>query len=472
MKIIYHRLFVFILSSVMLLSSCVRKADSNVLITLGPKGIGSSVRQIPGETEKSVKTAIYLINQGDKVLTPVNLTTDFFSAKSPVASYDGTRMLFTAQKSAGDSWQIWEMDLGKKKSYKIISSDNDCTDQTYLPGGRVAFIMQMKNDSLKAEQALFTCNTGGTDLRRITFNPGYYRFLTIMKDGRLLVAGGQSYPERGKEILIAMRPDGTKSEMFYSPDDGAILLSKPCESSDGMILFSQSSSNGGSGILTAISYNRPLHSRKDLSEAVTGSVEYVASSQTGSVLVSVTENNDGGFHLYEFDIKTGQTGKKLFSDNEQIILEIAKAEASERPKKLPSEVDMEVKTGLLLCQNVNLTGMKSPENIDNSQEATKIEILGVSESLGLVEVEKDGSFYLKIAADTPFRIRSLDSNGNTVKGPGTWLYIRPNERRGCVGCHEDQEIVPANRMSLAVSKQPVGVPVRLDAIKEKEVELE
>jgi hypothetical protein len=75
-------------------------------------------------------------------------------------------------------------------------------------------------------------------------------------------------------------------------------------------------------------------------------------------------------------------------------------------------------------------------------------------------------------ADTPFRIRTLDENDNVVNDPCTWLWLRPNERRGCVGCHEDPELVPENRVSLSVRKQPVIIPVDVKKIKEKDVELE
>ncbi|MBI5008516.1 MAG: hypothetical protein HZB98_02460, partial [Bacteroidia bacterium] len=102
----------------------------------------------------------------------------------------------------------------------------------------------------------------------------------------------------------------------------------------------------------------------------------------------------------------------------------------------------------------------------------RIEIMGVDSSLGVVKVEDDGSVYLKVAADMPFRIRTLDSKGSVVNGPGGWYYLRPNERRGCIGCHEDREMVPANRYAVAVSKNPVSVPVHYEGIKEKEVELE
>jgi hypothetical protein len=41
-----------------------------------------------------------------------------------------------------------------------------------------------------------------------------------------------------------------------------------------------------------------------------------------------------------------------------------------------------------------------------------------------------------------------------------------------VGCHEDPEMVPENRIPLAVKKPPVLIPVHLTEIKEKTVELE
>jgi hypothetical protein len=90
----------------------------------------------------------------------------------------------------------------------------------------------------------------------------------------------------------------------------------------------------------------------------------------------------------------------------------------------------------------------------------------------VIPVENDGSFYLKVMADTPFRIRMLDKNNNIVSQPCSWLWMRPNERRGCVGCHDDPELVPFNEVPLAVRKDPVIVPVHITEIKEKIVELE
>ena len=148
------------------------------------------------------------------------------------------------------------------------------------------------------------------------------------------------------------------------------------------------------------------------------------------------------------------------------------AEEYQRPKNLPSEVDLGVKTGLIMCQNINFRGLQPSLTSNGGLKASRIEVLGVDSTYGVVDVEEDGSFYLKVLADKPFRIRTLDNKGNVVGETCSWLWLRPNERRGCVGCHEDPELVPENRIPLAVRKDPAIIPVHITSIDEKSVELE
>ena len=44
-----------------------------------------------------------------------------------------------------------------------------------------------------------------------------------------------------------------------------------------------------------------------------------------------------------------------------------------------------------------------------------IEVLGVDSTYGVVPLEADGSFQLKVLVDLPFRIRSFDENGRVVR---------------------------------------------------------
>jgi hypothetical protein len=167
--------------------------------------------------------------------------------------------------------------------------------------------------------------------------------------------------------------------------------------------------------------------------------------------------------LYEFDPGKKSVGRPLYTSEEYSVSDIVVVNQHERPKKLPSEVDTNVHTGLLLCQNLNEWGM----NENHADSAVSIEVLGLNSSMGLIPVEKDGSFFLKIKADTPFKLRMLDSKGTLLQNSCNWMWLRPNERRGCVGCHEDPAEVPQNRVPEAVRKSPVELPIQASLFKDK-----
>jgi hypothetical protein len=401
------------------------------------------------------------------------LTKDFYSACFPYISYDGRFILFTAQQKQDESWQIWEMNLDNSKCRKITSFNENCTDPVYLPGGRLAFTKLTINDTVKSAHCLYTCNLDGSGLRQITFSPNACFATTVLKDGRLLTVSRQLMPDKGDPMLMVMRPDGTKADMFYKGAGGSILTSSAHETSDGKIVFIEADKGTTTaGRLVSISYNRPLHTRIDLTSGIKGDFCAVLPLRPDKYLVSCRKSDSEHFALYEFDPVKKSIGKEVLTDPEYNILGAVLVEENERPKKLPSEVDLQVKTGLLLCQDINFMNPLQPDNVSDTRKEVKIEVLGVDTTYEVVEVEKDGSFQLKAMADIPFRIRTLDEKGNVVNGPCSWLWLRPNERRGCIGCHEDPELVPENKVSLAIRKPPVIVPVHISEIKEKIVDLE
>ncbi|MCU0408718.1 MAG: hypothetical protein MUD02_07205 [Bacteroidales bacterium] len=461
------------ISAILLSASCGRKPDGNyVVCTLEPVNAVQNP-SVPGQGRGNpAGSGIYSIELSETGSTPELLTGDFYSAKSPSLSYDGSNMLFSGRKNEAGNWAVWEMNLRTRKARIITSGDADCTDPVYLPGERLAYVKHLTSDSLKAEQAIYTAGLDGGEQSRITFNPWSYRALAVLADGRLLATGKQCFPDPGKEMIMVMRPDGTKAEMFYSPPDGHSTGRRPFETKDGKIVFTESASGSDRGSVINVSYSRPLHSREKASWLPGADVFAAAASRTGRIVFAFSRPGTAGCTLAEFTASEEHSVRDIFNSENYIISEIAFIEQYQRPRKLPSEVDKGVKSGLMLCQNINLTGFNAPEIINPDPGAIKVEILGLDRSLGIIDAEEDGSVYLKIIADSPFRLRTLDKAGNVVSGPGAWLYLRPNERRGCAGCHEDQEIVPANRMAQAVRKQPVTVPVEITGIREKDIELE
>jgi hypothetical protein len=408
-----------------------------------------------------------VFTDSDKPGKTTVLTQDFNSARAPRISYDGKSMIFAAQLKENDTWQIWEMNLGNKKTRQLTSSKENCTDPEYLPGSRFVFSQSFSNDSLKAGHSLFTANLDGSNLKRITFNPTSYFSSNVLKDGRILAFSMQVYPDKMDPVLMVLRPDGTKADMFYNVTRENKLKSSAQETNDGRLIFIEADRTG-KGNLISISYNRPLHSRVNLSNSIAGDFRAAAPLRSGKLLVSYRKSTSDRLALYEFDTESKTIGKAVISEPEYDILEVTEANPHERPRKLPSEVDMGVKSGLLLCQDINATGFT--DGIALKEPA--IEIVGLDSVLGVVDVADDGSFYLKVKADMPFQLRTIDNTGKAVYRMTNWIWLRPNERRGCTGCHQDPEMTPDNKVPLAVKLAPVGIPMHINKITEKKVSLE
>lgn len=397
-----------------------------------------------------------------------NLTGSFITACSPVISFDGKKMLFTAIEKEGDPWQIWEMNLSAAKSRKVLSSEENCIDPGYLPDGRIFFSRQTGIINNIMEYSLFTGKADGTDLRQITWNPHNNSVSSVLMDGRILTVSRSVYPETGDPAFFALRPDGTKDELFYKGIPGSSIVSHGNETADGKIVFIEAGSGKtDNNQIVSVSYNRPLHSRNNLSSGLKGSFNTVLPLKTGKYLVSWRPSESSRYALYEFDPSTGESGKIIYQNADFDVLDATIAEARDLPKKLPSEVDPGSKTGLLLCQNINFTGTGSSPDA----RATGLRVMGSDSTLGEVQVEEDGSFYLKVKADMPFRMQSISDDGKVIR-ECKWIYLRPNERRGCVGCHEDNEMVPENRYCMSVSKKPVEIPNHVRNLQEKKIELE
>lgn len=426
-----------------------------------------------GESWRYVPEAHIAALDPDKPASLKVLTDEFYSACYPEISYDGKYMLFAAQKNEGDLWQIWEMNLGNRKSRKVISLNENCIDPAYLPGGRLVFSKLTENDTVKAAHCLYTCNLDGSTLRQITFGPHASFATAVLKDGRLLMISRQLLPDQGDPMLVVSRPDGTKADMFYKGDGTIAFMNRARETSEGKIIFIEAGINSElSGNVVSIDYNRPLHTRVNLTADISGSFYSVLPVQSGKFLVSFRKSDAERYALYEFDPEKQSLGRTVYQNPDYDIIDVVEAGKYDRPRKLPSEVDLKVKTGLLLCQDINFMGFQSTSNNPGTPRAYMIEVLGIDSTYGVAPVEEDGSFYLKVLADIPFQIQTLDEDSNVLYGPCSWLWLRPNERRGCVGCHENPELVPENRIPLAVKKDPVIIPTSLSRIKEKIIELE
>lgn len=142
------------------------------------------------------------------------------------------------------------------------------------------------------------------------------------------------------------------------------------------------------------------------------------------------------------------------------------------PPALPSVVDYTRSTGTLLCLNVYESRIPSisalPPGAIDRVRVSKIPVphgmpekpLSVS-VLGDAPVMLDGSFFIEVPADTPLQLTLLGKDGRSLATLEKGIWVRPNENRGCIGCHEDPYIAPENRQPMAVKHLPVSFQAKL-----------
>ncbi len=466
MKSINKLFLILLLFMSILISSCEDKTSGSMIVITETKSDLHEKDFLSGKNWRLIpESRIVAIDDTQPGKSVKLLTKDFFSACSPDISYDGKSMLFAGQLKANDPWQIWEMNLTNLKFRQVTASEVNCIDPAYLPGNRLVYGKMITNEN-DSGYALITAKLDGSEIDQITYNPHTYFDASVLKDGRILVISRQTYPEVTDSRLMVMRPDGTKYRLFYKHISGSQILCSGKEADDGKVYFVESVEN--SGKIISVNYNRPLHSRENVVSGMKGDFFNVNLLDKNKLLTVYRPSADFPYALYSYDLQKSSLSDPLYKNDTYNVVEAVLAQPYQRPKNLPSELKMSVNTGIMVCQDINFTNHEYDKDSALVKKAVKIEVLGVNKSLGTVKTEKDGSFYLKVLADVPFRIQTLDEQDKVVNGPGYWLYLRPNERLGCVGCHEDPEQTPFNRQPLAVKKEPVILQEQIKDIQKKE----
>jgi len=170
-----------------------------------------------------------------------------------------------------------------------------------------------------------------------------------------------------------------------------------------------------------------------------------------------------GYGLYLFHLPT-RTLKLLYDDPDLSDIDPIPVASRTPPRAIPSVPHPKhQRTGFVYCNSVF--------NSDVPFDHTRVKFVQVLEGLymglsinananfrtriiGTSLVEADGSFYVEVPADTPFRFQLLDEHERIVAHETAFSYVRPGERKGCIGCHEPKDAVPANANPLAMNHPP------------------
>ena len=492
-------------------------ADSADRPSLSGQGFLPPLRNIP-------KSRIALLDLERSDESPRLLTPEFESACSPVVSFDGRRVAFAGRKNAGDSWNIWEMDVDGGNKRRIIAVAANCLTPEYLPSiytlddltprDQVVFASDAAGAANELSEgaawSLYTCELTGENVRRITFNLSADFDPTVLPDGRILFSSWQRYGARyfptGLFALLAVNTDGTDLLPFYGNHGLPVLKCQPAVSEEGWVYFVESNGRDplGGGNVAAVNLRRNLESYTPVAADDGGFYLSPSPFADGKLIVSFRKKGET-YGVYELAWHgqdahaSSQAGipahtpdegstftRKLFDDPEWHDVEARLVAPRPRPKGRSSVVNYEFDTSDIFCMDCYISdrpevknapagslrrlrviegiplrydapGWRLPENEKRLVPGASVysaTAFGPRRILGDVPVESDGSFYFRAPAETPIAFQVLDENGMVVATHQSWMWGMPKENRGCIGCHEDRELTPPNRLTEALKKPP------------------
>ena len=380
------------------------------------------------------------------------LTRNFASAMSPELSLDNRQLAFTGKKVAGDNWQIWVLNLGNLRAAQITDNSRDCFDPVFLPDDRIAFNCTWDDERFGTGSTLYTANLDGSNLNPITFHPHADHSNTMLHDGRIMLISQQIFPETENSQLLALRPDGTKSGLFYEIPDEYEIISKARENIDNNIFFAAvNRHNGNNSNILQFSYNNPYNSKEVVYTSEAGQVHSLYPKNNGNLLVSYQESNSETYGIYFVDQQGGV--EPIYLDSRYNFFEpVLIQEKPFIPRKLPSALSDARDFGIVVF-------VETPQALAEagSFDGHKIQVVGVDGVLDEFPVFDDGSFYLRMGAKTPVRFQRLNEQNEIVKGATSWLWFMNGERRGFTGWDEKQLTAPVNRVPEAINHPSVEI---------------
>jgi hypothetical protein len=438
------------------------------------------------------------------------LTSDFVSARDPAVSFDGRHILFSGKRKAEDRWQIWRMDRDGSNQMPITREAGHCLSPLYVgslfylndkhPTPQITFVGTAHGwQSATSDQpvlALYACRPDGTDVRRVSYNLASDWDQDVLPNGRLVFSSQQpssdADPGDATTRILAMNIDGTDLMAYApAPHGGQMarhqLMARVSPSDRRMYYIASSGSEVlGGGTLAYISQRRPMHSRQVLADGQMGTYHSPAPLADGRLLAAYRpQGPQSTYAIWQIDLQSGVRRQRLFHQPGFHCVDIHALAAHPGVQGRSSVVGFRYKnSGVFFCLNSYISQLPAISNlpaglvkqvriiagrpITTASQPTRgsgfRNVSGNKWTLGIAPVAADGSFHIRVPAQTPLSFQLLDAQGMALATQLSWSWVMPGESRGCIGCHEDPELVPPNVLAQAVIQPEVRLDANPDSI--------
>lgn len=402
----------------------------------------------------------------------------------PCVSYDGQWIYFPMAPAGESFFHLYRLPAAGGTPERLTEGPFHDIDPCELPDGRLVFSSTrggtFEEYHNPPSRALFTLEAGGKILP-LTRTFQFDNEPRMLADGRLLLLRTDNFFDRGKveTLLHAVFPDGSTGLAEFGLDQGpeygnrlrAFNAGSAAPLPDGRVAWV----DGGAVLIGRPGEPASQWRRVDVAAAD------VSALPDGRLLCTVPT---GG--------KTGAPGAWPFRTlavldpdaAEPAVLVIHESDGTAlhspvvlgprpRPPQLATRVEpvaaeLPGQTGVLFCQNVRVShhqsaGWNHVRAIRvlaghgltlRSSHSYLVHAGSEVVELGTVPLSPDGSFAIEVPADTAIALQAVDAEGRSELNQMSWMYVRPGETRGCVGCHQPRQAAPPTSGLLQATSIP------------------
>lgn len=386
---------------------------------------------------------------------------------SPSVTFDGKSILVALAKEGDKFFHIHRVSVETGSAEQLTSGPFHDIDPVELPDGRIAFTSTragtFEEYHSPPSRAIFVMSADGSAIHPITSTIIFDSEPKVTSDGRIAFIRTDNFFDRGKvETLIhTIRPDGTDGMTEIGANVGADYGSRlrafgygsPAPMPDGRIACISNRGNcitapgGAEAAAQRLPPNlgdiAPLPDGRLLCTVLHAQGKTQISDTIGVIdprdnqIVRIYEAPKGSVHSPVF--LGARTRPPIVADGID-----------------PKRSDGVDATGFLFCQDVRFTsktkagwpqikGIRVLRGIGLTTRSSHSHIVHAgneTEELGVVPIAPDGSFFIEVPADAPLALQAVDADGRSELNEMSWIYVRPGERRSCIGCHGQRQAAP------------------------------
>jgi HEAT repeat protein len=409
---------------------------------------------------------------------------------SPSVTFDGKSILFSMVVAGDPFFHIYRLSSSGGQPEQLTDGPFHDIDPAELPDGRIVFtstrIGTFEEYHSPPARSLFVMDAEGQDLCALTHTMIFDNEPEVLADGRILFIRSDNFFDRGKveTLLHAIHPDGTEGQTEFALDTDseygnrlrAFHCGSPAPMPDGRVAFLSG---------TGITVGRLGASNRGLQhfQFVAGDVAALPDGRLlcttpGGVPIDGVKQTAQDLRYEKIGILDPEAQPSsfmvLYDSTDGPLHSPVFLGSRPRPPMLKNKVDKESDddvnaTGFLFCQNARFT-RNTTAGWSHVRAVRVLAAKGLTVrsshsyivhagsevmELGTVPLAPDGSFHIEVPANTPLSLQMVDAEGRSELNEMSWIFVRPGEQRGCVGCHQRRQSVPDRVAQIASA---VGTP--------------